>query len=98
MEDEHLSQDIFPLTMSIFDRFIHRNSSSKINDRSLQLVALCSYSLAKKLRESSAINNENEKIFWIVERENYCETEIFVSLIFIVKEKRFCFIVVFSSF
>ena len=79
MDDEHLSEDIFQLTMTIFDRFIDQTQTTINNDRSLQLIAFSCYNLAKKLRESSLINNENEQISWIIDKENYNDTDVFVS-------------------
>jgi len=63
--------------MYIFDRFIYKNSLIIINDRSIQLIALSCYHLAKKLRTNILINNENEQLSLIF--ENYSDEEIFVN-------------------
>jgi hypothetical protein len=73
-----MSDDIFALTMNIFDRFIVK-SSLFITDRYCQLIALSCYNLAKKLRTNMSINNENEQISLILLNENYRDEEIFVS-------------------
>jgi hypothetical protein len=72
-----MSDDVFALTMNIFDRFILK-SSSFITDRSCQLIALSCYNLAKKLRTNISINNENEQTSLILFNENYNDEEIFV--------------------
>ncbi|CAF3233420.1 unnamed protein product [Rotaria sp. Silwood2] len=76
-DDEHISDDIFALTMYIFDRFILKTSSIIINDRYYQLIALSCYNLAKKLRTNILINNENEQLSLIFSNENYSDEEIF---------------------
>ena len=73
-----MSDDIFPLTMNIFDRFVSIYSSLT-NDHDCLLIALCCYNLAKKLRTNVSINNENERISFISRNENYNDEEIFVS-------------------
>jgi len=73
-----MSDDVFALTMNIFDRFIYKYSSS-INDRYCQLIALSCYNLAKKLRTNTSVNNENEQTSLILLNENYTDEEIFVS-------------------
>jgi len=73
-----MSDDVFALTMNIFDRFIYKYSLL-INDRYCQLIALSCYNLAKKLRTNILINNENEQTSWIFSYENYSDEEIFVS-------------------
>ncbi|CAF1149515.1 unnamed protein product [Rotaria sordida] len=75
-DDEKMSDDIFALTMYIFDRFILKYSLS-INDHDWQLIALSCYNLAKKLRTNILINNENEQTSWIFSNENYSDEEIF---------------------
>ncbi|CAF3550718.1 unnamed protein product [Rotaria socialis] len=75
-DDEKMSDDIFALTMNIFDRFILKYSQL-INDHHCQLIALSCYSLAKKLRTNVLINNENEQTSWIFLNENYSDEEIF---------------------
>ncbi len=65
--------------MNIFDRFICQTSSSLITDRSIQLIALSCYNLAKKLRTNILINNENERLSLILSNENYSDEEIFVN-------------------
>jgi hypothetical protein len=65
--------------MNIFDRFISKTSSRITDDRSIQLIALSCYNLAKKLRTNIFINNENEQISLILAHENYSDEEIFVS-------------------
>ncbi|CAF3958685.1 unnamed protein product, partial [Rotaria sp. Silwood1] len=77
-DDEHISDDIFALTMYIFDRFIFKTSLIIINDRDYQLIALSCYNLAKKLRTNILINNENEQLSLIFSNENYSDEEIFV--------------------
>lgn len=72
-----MSDDVFALTMNIFDRFILQ-SSSVITDRYCQLIALSCYNLAKKLRTNISINNENEQTSLILLCENYSDEEIFV--------------------
>ncbi|CAF2486402.1 unnamed protein product [Rotaria sp. Silwood2] len=62
-DDEKMSDDIFALTMYIFDRFISKYSLS-IDDHDCQLIALSCYNLAKKLRTNISINNENEQNDW----------------------------------
>lgn len=74
-----MSDDIFALTMNIFDKFISKTHSFSINDRHCQLIALSCYNLAKKLRTNILINNENEQTSWIFLNENYSDEEIFVS-------------------
>ncbi|CAF1032405.1 unnamed protein product [Rotaria sp. Silwood1] len=76
-DDEHISDDIFALTMYIFDRFIFKTSLININDRDYQLIALSCYNLAKKLRTNILINNENEQLSLIFSNENYSDEEIF---------------------
>ncbi|CAF0798651.1 unnamed protein product [Rotaria sp. Silwood1] len=75
-DDEKMSDDIFALTMYIFDRFISTYSLS-INNHDCQLIALSCYNLAKKLRTNTSINNENEQMSWIYLNENYSDKEIF---------------------
>ena len=66
--------------MNLFDRFIAQTTSAVVgNDRSSQLIALSCYTIAKKLRHNSSLNNENEKTSFIFETENYRDEEIFVS-------------------
>jgi len=74
-----MSDDIFALTMNIFDRFILKYSLL-ITDRYCQLIALSCYNLAKKLRTNILINNENEQTSLIFLNENYTDEEIFVNL------------------
>ncbi|CAF3293491.1 unnamed protein product [Rotaria socialis] len=76
-DDEHVFDDIFALTMNIFDRFISKTSSAISNDRYYQLIALSCYNIAKKLRSNVSINNENEKTSLIFSTENYSDEEIF---------------------
>ena len=66
--------------MHIFDRFISQTSSSIVNDRSIQLIALSCYHLAKKLRTNTMINNENEQLSLILANANYNDEEIFVNI------------------
>ena len=73
-----MSDDIFALTMNIFDRFILKYPLA-INDRFCQLIALSCYNLAKKLRSNMLINNENEVTSLILLNENYTDEEVFVS-------------------
>ena len=83
IDDERSSDDIFALTMNLFDRFIrHTDDASKMfqDDRSCQLMALSCYTIAKKLRATASINNENEQIVLIYHQEGYHDDEIFVSL------------------
>ena len=64
--------------MNIFDRFIVK-SSSILNDRYSELIALSCFNLAKKLRTNMSVNNENELTSLILLNENYSDEEIFVS-------------------
>lgn len=83
IDDERLSDDIFALTMNLFDRFIRQtNHLSKINqdNRYCQLMALSCYTIAKKLRTTTSINNENEQIDWMYHQGEYRDDEIFVSI------------------
>jgi len=75
-DDEKMSDDVFALTMNIFDRFISKYSLF-LNDRYCQLIALSCYNLAKKLRTNILINNENEQTSLIILNENYTDEEIF---------------------
>lgn len=63
--------------MNIFDRFISKYPRNP-DDRYSQLIALSCYSLAKKLRTNTSINNENEQTSLILLNENYSDKEIFV--------------------
>ena len=63
--------------MNIFDRFISK-SFEILLDRQCQLVALCCFNLAKKLRTNSFRNNENEQTSFILFDGNYTDEEIFV--------------------
>lgn len=66
--------------MHIFDRFISQTSSPILDDRSLQLIALSCYHLAKKLRTNTMINNENEQLSLIFSNAQYNDEEIFVNI------------------
>ncbi|CAF3541789.1 unnamed protein product [Adineta steineri] len=76
-EDERISDDVFALTMNIFDRFISQTSLKIIDERYCRLIALSCYNLSKKLRTNILINNENEQISSIFSNENYSAEEIF---------------------
>lgn len=77
-DDEKISDDVFALTMNIFDRFISKTSLF-IDNRSNSLIALSCYNLAKKLRTNILINNENEVTSLILANENFTDDDIFVS-------------------
>lgn len=79
-----MSDDVFALTMNIFDRFINKYSLI-ITDRYCQLIALSCYNLAKKLRTNILINNENEQTSLIFLNENYHSQEIFDTELFITE-------------
>lgn len=76
-DDEKTSDDVFALTMNIFDRFYLKSCRTKV-EQNCQLIALSCYNLAKKLRSNTSINNENELISLIF-AENYSKDQIFVS-------------------
>ncbi|UJR22936.1 hypothetical protein I4U23_025963 [Adineta vaga] len=77
-DDERISDDIFALTMNIFDRFLSKKSSkTTINDRSYKLIALCCYHISKKLRTNIVNNKENDQLAEIFSKENYHDEEIF---------------------
>lgn len=63
--------------MNLFDRFISKSSEIHL-DRQCQLIALCCFNLAKKLRTNTFLNNENEQTSFILFQENYTHEEIFV--------------------
>lgn len=75
-DDEKISDDVFALTMNIFDRFISK-TSLLIDNRSNSLLALSCYNLAKKLRTNVLINNENEVTSLILANENFTDDDIF---------------------
>ncbi|CAF0970051.1 unnamed protein product [Adineta steineri] len=75
-DDEKMSDDVFALTMNIFDRFILKYSAI-MNAHYCQLIALSCYNLAKKLRSNISINNENEQTSLILLNQNYTDEEIF---------------------
>ena len=64
--------------MNIFDRFICKYSLINNDHYCCQLIALCCYNLAKKLRTNILINNENEQTSLILLNKNYSVDEIFV--------------------
>ncbi|CAF1585249.1 unnamed protein product [Adineta ricciae] len=75
-EDEKMSDDVFALTMNIFDRFV-ANYSLTNDNHYCELIALSCYNLAKKLRANILINKENEITSLIFQEKNYQEREIF---------------------
>ncbi|UJR25985.1 hypothetical protein I4U23_007333 [Adineta vaga] len=75
-EDEKISDDVFGLTMNIFDQFVSKNSLI-IDDRYCQLMTLTCYNLAKKLRTNISVTNENEITSSIFLNEKYNDQEIF---------------------
>jgi len=88
-DDECLSDDIFALSMNIFDCFVSKQTRT---DHSLKLIALSCYNLAKKLRTSPISNKENERISSIFSEENYSDDEIFVN------QNQFAFFVFVNGF
>lgn len=83
--------------MNLFDRFISK-SSEILLDRQCQLVALCCFNLAKKLRTNSFLHNENEQTSFILFHENYTDEEIFVRHLSIIEyPMNFCFFLIFQG-
>lgn len=78
-DDEHISDDVFALAMNLFDRFLREAGSSTADERSSQLIALCCYNIAKKLRTNVLLSKENEQLSWILAEQMYSDDEIFVS-------------------
>ncbi|CAF1061451.1 unnamed protein product [Didymodactylos carnosus] len=77
-EQDSISNDVFPLTMNLFDRYcssLTQNESSLI--KSVELIAISCYQIAKKLRYTPINFKENHKISLIL--NDYTDDEIFVS-------------------
>ncbi|CAF0771923.1 unnamed protein product [Didymodactylos carnosus] len=75
-EQDSISNDVFPLTMNLFDRYcssLTHNESSVI--KSIELIALSCYQIAKKIRYTLISSKQNHKISLIL--NDYTDDEIF---------------------
>ncbi|CAF1222608.1 unnamed protein product [Didymodactylos carnosus] len=75
-EQESISNDVFPLTMNLFDRYCSLFTQyDSYLIKSVELIALSCYQIAKKIRHTLTNSIQNYKICLIL--NDYTDDEIF---------------------